>query len=155
MATFHFTAPLTFAESRRFLVPRAILRVHQRWEALTFTGRAVGQMPAYFKRQTAPALRPSARSSSGTTAASERRDVSSHTESSSPSWQWVKWSDKGGIKEKKRPLSRPPFKKSLDQTIEVNTLILCPDQCRTRFPQKKKTKPRCVTTVTMSNTCRI
>lgn len=81
--------------------------LHQRWEALTFSGRTAGQMPAYFKRQTAPTLRPCCCSSSRTTTVSERQKVSSHTKSSSPSWQYVKWSDKEDIQEKKHYEGHP------------------------------------------------
>lgn len=93
--------------------------LHQRWEALTFSGRTAGQMPAYFKRQTAPTLRPCCCSSSRTTTVSERQKVSSHTKSSSPSWQYVKCSDKEDIQKKKKTLWRPPFKKSLDQSSSL------------------------------------
>lgn len=88
--------------NRAVLVLCAILRVHQRREALTFSGRAVGQMPAYFKRETASIRRPSACTSSRTTTASERRKVPSHTKSSYHSYQWLKWSDKEGIKKRKQ-----------------------------------------------------
>lgn len=45
--------------NRAVLVLCAILSVLQRREALTFSGRAVVQMPEYLKRQTAPTRRPS------------------------------------------------------------------------------------------------
>lgn len=98
----------------------AIWRVRPATGSLDILRRATGQTPAYFKRQTAPALRPCSCSSPRATAVSEWQRAASHTESCSPSWQRVRLSDKGDIKKKvceghplrKVKISAQPYEKN-------------------------------------------